>query len=118
MKIGFTGLEIPEGKIKYNDKKLDSLVNKDNPEKITPFFVEFIKDEYVSTEAIIINKDNLLDLLIIDIEKIENRLNRVIDQNEKDLLNKCLNILEDERPLNNIDINENEKKNHLRISTP
>ena len=116
MKIGYTGLEIPEGKIKYNDEKLDSLVYKDKPEKITPYFVEFIKDEYVSTEAIVISKYNLLDLLILDIEKIENRLNRVINQNEKKLLNKCLNILEDEKPLNTIDLNENEKKSYVRIS--
>ena len=116
MKIGYTGLEIPEGKIKYNDEKLDSLVYKDKPEKITPYFVEFIKDEYISTEAIVISKYNLLDLLILDIEKIENRLNRVINQNEKKLLSKCLNILEDEKPLNTIDLNENEKKVILELA--
>jgi len=116
MKIGFTGLDIPEGKIKYSDDKLNSLVEKDNPNKVSPFFVEFIKDDYISTEAIIINNDNLIDLLILDIEKIENRLNRVIDPTEKDLLKKCLNILESEKPLNCIDINDDEKKIILELA--
>ena len=65
MKIGFTGLDIPEGKIKYQDKVLISLANKDKPKKISPFFVEFLKDEYLDSDAIVIQKDFLLDILIV-----------------------------------------------------
>ena len=78
MKIGFTGLKIPEGKIKYNDSKLNLLIEKDTPNKISPFFAQFIKDEFIKSEVIILHNDNLLDLIIMDIEKIENRLNRII----------------------------------------
>ena len=38
MKIGFTGLDLPEGKIKYQDQKLNALSKKDKPKKISPFF--------------------------------------------------------------------------------
>ena len=44
MKIGFKGLDIPDGKNKYEDKFLSALADKDKPKKISPFFVEFLKD--------------------------------------------------------------------------
>jgi len=37
MKIGFVGLNLQEGKIKYDDKVLSALANKDKPKKISPF---------------------------------------------------------------------------------
>jgi len=110
MKIGFTGLDIPEGKIKYQDKVLISLANKDKPKKISPFFVEFLKDEYLDSDAIVIQKDFLLDILILDIEKIENRINRLSDQDEKKLLEKCLEHLEKEQPLCTMTFNETEEE--------
>jgi len=110
MKIGFTGLDIPEGKIKYQDKVLISLANKDKPKKISPVFIEFLKDEYMDSDAIVIQKDFLLDILILDIEKIENRINRLSDQDEKKLLEKCLEHLEKEQPLCNMKFNETEKE--------
>ena len=45
MIIGFIGIELPQGKIKFHDQKLITLVNKDNPKKISPYFFEFILDE-------------------------------------------------------------------------
>ena len=41
MKIGFTGLDIQEGKVKYQDPQLNALVEKDIPKKTSPFFAEF-----------------------------------------------------------------------------
>ena len=38
MIIGFIGIELPEGKIKFHDEKLITLVNKDNPKKVSPYF--------------------------------------------------------------------------------
>lgn len=99
MKIGFTGVELQEGKIKFNDKNLKALEKKDKPKKVTPFFAEFIKDELVHVEAIIIPSDNILDLLIFDIEKIETRLSRSDNDKEKALLQKALQNLEEEIPL-------------------
>ena len=62
MKIGFKGLDLPEGKIKYQDQILSALADKDKPKKVSPFFVEFLKEEYVDSDAIVIHKDNLLIL--------------------------------------------------------
>ncbi len=99
MKIGFTGIELQEGKIKFNDKNLLALEKKDKPKKVTPFFAEFIKDELVHVEAIIIPTDNILDLLIFDIEKIETRLSRTDNDDERSLLQRALQNLEEEIPL-------------------
>ena len=82
MKIGFNGLNLQEGKNKYEDKILLALANKDKPKKISPFFVEFLKEEYSQIDAIVVHKDYLLDILILDMEKIEGRVNRISDEEE------------------------------------
>jgi len=99
MKVGFTGLDIPEGKIKYQDQILSALANKDKAKKVSPFFIEFLKDEYINTNAIVIHCHALLDLLILDIEKIEGRINRLGNKDEINVLNRCLLHLEKEQPL-------------------
>jgi len=76
MIIGFTGIELPQGKIKFHDQKLITLVNKDNPKKISPYFFEFVLDNFIKSFAIIVPKDKILDILIYDMEKIENRMQR------------------------------------------
>ena len=108
MKIGFTGIELPEGKIKYRDDTLIALVEKDKPKKVTPFFVEFLKDEFVQPEAIVVPADKILDLLILDMEKMETRLSRAADSNEKALMEKCLKNLENETPLCDVSFSDDE----------
>ena len=108
MKIGFTGIDIQEGKVKYQDPILTALTEKDNPKKTTPFFVEFLKDEYSDADAIVINEDSLIEILILDMDKIEGRINRVIDKEEIALLKKCLSHLEKEQPLCNMEFNNME----------
>ena len=102
MKIGFKGLDLPEGKIKYQDQILSALADKDKPKKVSPFFVEFLKDEYVDSDAIVIHKDYLLDILILDMDKIEGRINRSTDEDEIKILKQCLTHLEQEQPLCNM----------------
>ena len=99
MKVSFSGLNIPEGKIKYNDQILAALANKDKPKKISPFFVEFLKDQHNISDAIVIHKENLLDIIILDMDKIEGRINKANNQNEINLLEKCLSQIEQEKPL-------------------
>ena len=89
---------------------LQALANKDNPKKVSPFFVQFQKDEYIDCEAIVIHKDSLLDIIILDIDKIESRLNRIADQDEINLLNKCLSHLENEEPLCTLEFNHAENE--------
>ena len=99
MKICFAGFDLPEGKIKFQDEKVLTLVTKFSPLKTTPFYAEFIKNDFQNADAIFIAKDHILDLLILDLEKLENRRDRCGDAEEKALLNKCLEHLEQETPL-------------------
>ena len=116
MKIGFTGMDLPEGKIKFRDKNLVALEMKDNPTKVSPFYAEFIRDEFVKIDAIVIPGDKILDLLILDMEMIEARLTRLEDPDEKTLMVKCLEKLEEEIPLCDVEFNDEEKKIMKKLS--
>ncbi len=108
MKIGYSGIAIPEGKVKYNDIRMDGLVDKCQPKKVTPFYVEFVPDEYVKTDMIIVTPDTVLDVLISDIEKCEARLERSEDETEKALMEKCIENMEEEKPLYDCEFSEDE----------
>ncbi|MFH1429312.1 MAG: DUF933 domain-containing protein [Candidatus Margulisiibacteriota bacterium] len=107
MKIAFTGVELPEGKVKYQDKALQALIDKDKPKKVTPYFAELMRDEFVQAETIVVPRSNVLDLLILDMEKIESRMERC-DSAEKTILEKCMQNLEEETPLCDVAFNESE----------
>ena len=110
MIIGFTGIELPQGKIKFHDQKLITLVNKDNPKKISPYFFEFVLDNFIKSFAIIVPKDKILDILIYDMEKIENRMQRTSNPIETKLIEKCMNYLEQEIPLCDVGFDDSEKQ--------
>lgn len=110
MKIGFTGIDLPEGKIKYRDETLIALEEKDKAKKVSPFFAEFIKDEFIQSDAIVVPRSKVLDLLILDMEKIETRLSKLEEGNEKALMTKCMELLEQEKPLCDVDFNDEERK--------
>ena len=99
MKVCTIGLDLPEGKVKYHDEKFVELVKKCDPLKVTPFYVEFIQDDFVHADAFVVAADRVLDLLILDMEKLEGRRDRTDDPMEKALLAKCLERLEEEQPL-------------------
>jgi ribosome-binding ATPase YchF (GTP1/OBG family) len=108
LKIGFTGIDLPEGKTKFRDETLIALEEKDKAKKVAPFFAEFIKDEFVQSDAIVVPKSNILDILILDIEKIETRLSKLEDGSEKVLMTKCFEQLEQEIPLCDVEFNDEE----------
>jgi len=110
MKIGFCGFEIPEGKTKYNDPILIELEKKFEPKKVTPFFAEFIQENFVQCDGILVSSDSLLDVLILDIEKFETREQRSEDQAENDLIQKCLKNLEEEMPLCQVEFSDSEQE--------
>jgi ribosome-binding ATPase YchF (GTP1/OBG family) len=110
LKIGFTGIELPEGKIKYKNERMDGLIEKDRPKKVSPFYVELIKGELDQTQAIIVTEDSLLDLLIDDLEKCEARIDRSDDEAEIALMETCIEHLEQEIPLCDVAFTEAEKK--------
>ncbi len=99
MKIGFHGFDLPEGKVKYHDAHLAGLEQKFQPKKVVPFFAEFIKDEYVQCDALLVARAALLDVLILDMDKLETRRERSTDERERALIAACLAHLEREQPL-------------------
>jgi len=104
VKIGFAGVNLPEGKMKYNDDNLEALVQKDKPQKVSPYYVEFIAGEFAQVDAIVISRESILDLLILDMEKLETRLSRLVDPDEQALIASCLESLENEIPLCDIEL--------------
>ena len=110
MIIGFTGIELPQGKIKFHDQKLITLANKDKPKKISPYFFEFVLDEFIQSFAIVVPKDEILDILIYDMEKIENRMQRISNPIETKLMEKCLNYLDQEILLCDVSFDDSEKQ--------
>ncbi len=113
MKIGFTGIDLPEGKTKYKDERLEALAAKDNPKKVSPFFAEFVRDEYSQCDAIAVAVDAVLDVLIDDIDSLESRLARATEV-EKPVLEKCLSQLEEEIPLCDVTFTDEE----IEVLTP
>ena len=109
MKIAISGLELQEGKIKYEDPVFSGLVEKFTPTKQAPYYFEILNEDFQAADAIAITKDNILDLLILDLEKLENRLSRAEDDAEKAVLKRCLEILENEQPICDLTIDEDEK---------
>ena len=67
MKIAYTGLNLPEGKIKYGDPAIIALTAMYSPQKVTPYYFNFIPDNYEEAEIIAITRDRILDLIIYDI---------------------------------------------------
>jgi len=110
MKIAYTGLELPEGKVKYNDAILADLERMFDPDKVTPFYFELLPDDYETAEGIAITNERILDLLILDMEKTEARLSLVDDGNEKAVLEKCLTQLEEEKPVCDLKIDDGERE--------
>ena len=110
MIIGFTGIELPQGKIKFHDQKLITLADKDKPKKISPYFFEFVLDEFIQSFAIVVPKDKILDILIYDMEKIENRMQRISNPIETKLMEKCMNYLDQEILLCDVSFDDSEKQ--------
>jgi ribosome-binding ATPase len=108
MKICFLGLDLPEGKVKYQDERVIRLDQKFAANKVTPFYAEFIKDDCQHCDGFIISREHLWDLFILDLEKVETRRDRTADDVEKRLLTRCLEYLEQETPLCDADFSEEE----------
>ncbi|MBN1984370.1 MAG: DUF933 domain-containing protein [Chitinivibrionales bacterium] len=116
MKIGFTGLALPEGKVKFEDSRVDQLVEKAQPKKVSSFYVELAADELVRCEAIVTAKTTLLDVLIQDIEKCESRIERSESEAEKELMKRCIAELEAEHPLCDVTLTDSERTSIAALS--
>jgi ribosome-binding ATPase len=108
MKICFVGLDLPEGKVKYQDERVIHLDRKFKAKKVTPYYVEFIKEDCQKCDGFIVSREQVLDLLILDMEKLETRRDRTSDDFEKELLIRCLEEIERETPLCDIEFSDQE----------
>ena len=109
MKIGYRKLDLPQGKMKYDDKLFVGLAEKFQPAKVSPYYFEFLPGDYEAADIIAIAADDILDLLILDMEKIESRLSRTENTSEKEALAKCLAQLEDQKPICDLSLNDAER---------
>ncbi|MDP2045031.1 MAG: DUF933 domain-containing protein, partial [Deltaproteobacteria bacterium] len=108
MKICCIGFDLPEGKVKYQDELVITLDQKLSPKKISPFYVEFTRDDSSHCDGFLVAREKIWDLLILDLEKLEARRDRTADAAEKELLDKCLRYLEQEVPLCDVQFTEAE----------
>ncbi len=106
MKIAYTGLGLQEGKVRYEDPTVHSLTAKFSPKKVTPYYFEFIGDDFESADIIVVTRDHVLDLLIFDIEKMETRLGRSEDEEERAAVAAALAALESEIPVCDMELDD------------
>ena len=109
MKIAYTGLDLPEGKVKYQDPVFIDLAEKFQPKKLSPFYFELLEDDYEAASAIAIASESVVDLLILDFEKVEGRLARTEDPTEKGVLERSLAQLEAEQPVCDLSLDASER---------
>ena len=94
--------------MKYQDELVITLDQKLSPKKITPFYVEFTRDDFSHCDGFLVAREKIWDLLILDLEKLEARRDRSADPAEQALLDKCLGYLEQEVPLCDVEFSEAE----------
>lgn len=101
MKVSVFGIEnFPFGKKALADDRLDKMKELFRSQKITKIQVDFTGEADLKTaDAILCPQDKKLDLMILDIEIVENKLARTQSEDEKKLLAKCQELLEKETPL-------------------
>jgi hypothetical protein len=109
MKIAHRGLDLPEGKTKYNDEIFLALVEKFQPAKVSPYYFEWLSGDYASADIIAIADEYLLELLIHDMDKIEVRLSRTEDPFERAVLDKCLAQIENQKPICDLSMDKAER---------
>ena len=92
------GLDLPEGKVKYQDERVINLDKNLRRKRSRPSMRNLSRTTISSATASIIARDRVWDLLIVDMEKLETRRDRATDDFEKQLLTKCLEYLERKCP--------------------
>ena len=113
MKIGFAGINLPEGSHKYEDPILGKLAELAKPAKVTSYFFTFLQDNFSGVQAATVSRESIWDILIGDLEKIENRLARAEDEQHRSFFDACRKHLESEQPLCDMEL-EPEQRAELK----
>ena len=113
-KIGILGLEdvFSGGKVNIVDERLDKLKEMFKSKKKVYIQVEMIYDRSKIFEAggIIADKNLELDLILSDLDFVETRLSRVETDEEKNLLNRFKDTLENEKFISEVELTDSEQK--------
>jgi len=120
MKISvFSVPGIPLGKSNVKDERLDQVDRITKAKKKTYLGVELVaEDAYLDSDAILSLKDSRQDLILKDLEFVEARLSKELQEEEKSLLNKLKCILEKEELVFDAKLSDEEKKAISGYSAP
>jgi ribosome-binding ATPase YchF (GTP1/OBG family) len=112
MKISVFGInDFPFGKKALPDERLKKITEWYKAQKTTQIQVEFVTEKDLKiSDAIVCLDEKKLDLVILDMEIVEGKLERQSAAEEAALLKRCQELLEKETPLVSGTFSEEEKK--------
>lgn len=112
MKIGLFSLpEITPGKQNIKDERLDQVDKITKSKKKVYIQVDLIAQEAVLDADVVLSaKEAHMDMILSDLEFVENRLAKAVEEPEKNLLTKFKNLLEKEEFISSIVLSDDEKK--------
>ena len=112
MKIGLFSLpEITPGKQNIKDERLDQVDKITKYKKKVYIQVELLgEDAVLDADVVLLAKEARMDIILSDLEFVENRLAKALDDPEKNLLIKFKTALEKEEFLSSLILSEEEKK--------
>jgi len=112
MKIGLFSLpEITPGKQDIKDERLDQVDKITKSKKKVYIQVELCgEDAVLDADVVLVSKEARTDIILSDLEFVENRLAKALDDPEKNILIKFKNVLEKEEFISSVVLSEEEKK--------
>ncbi len=112
MKISVFGIsDFPFGKKALVDERLKKLSDLYKSQKITQIQVEFVSEKDLKiSDAVICPQDKKLDLIILDMEVVEGKLERQPAPEEAGILKRAQELLEKETPLCQGEFSPEERK--------
>ena len=103
--------DFPFGKKAMVDERLKKMEALYRAQKVTQIQVEFVTEKDIKiADAIVCLRDKKLDLLILDMEVLEARVEKQLSDSDRVLLTKAQGLLEKETPLSEAQFTDEEKK--------
>ncbi|MFY9402564.1 MAG: DUF933 domain-containing protein [Candidatus Omnitrophota bacterium] len=102
---------IPAGKHNIKDARLDQVDKITKSKKKTYIQIELVKDEgALDSDVLILLKKNQMDLILLDLDFTEKRLEKAVEPFERGMFLKFKDTLEKEELLSSLSLSEEEKK--------
>ncbi len=106
MKAFNLGLDLEPKKYSYQNEDFKKLVDKFSAKKKSPYIFEVVDAGIESVDLVLIDKGKVVDFIIGDLEKIEQRLANAKDLKERKILEEAQRLLESEKLLFYCDLEE------------